>query len=171
MLPKSKASPHLLNCGVVGGHGFVLHCSPDLLVLLGHQHLTLGQRGRGGRGGFRHGGGRGGGGRRRLLEDALLDLLLLLECLNKGRLQPVGVLGLQGLLLIGGHALVTENVPGLLLPPAGGKVCLTLGAGVWLFGNSIGHGSSRAQITYVNKTDLLRLDISYILLYKIKISL
>lgn len=145
MSNSNKGRAHLFNGGVVGSHGFVLHGSPDLLVLLGHQQLTLGQRGRGGRGGFRNRGGRGGRGR--LLQDMLLNLLLLLECLNEGRLQPIGVFSLQGLLLIGRHALVTENVPGLLLSPAGGKVRLTLGAGVWLFGNGAGHGSRWTQIT------------------------
>lgn len=131
----------------MASHRSVLHGSPDLLVLLGHQHLSLGHReGGGGRGGFGDRGGRGGGGR--LLEDTLLNLLLLLECLNKCCLQPIGVLGLQGLLLIGRHALVTEDGPSLLLSPAGGKVCLTLGAGVWLFGNGASHGSRRAQVTF-----------------------
>ena len=90
-----------------------------------------------------------------MLEDTLLDLLLLLECLNKGRLQPIGVLSLQGLLLIGRHALVTKDGPSLLLSPAGRKVRLTLGAGVWLFGNGVGHGSRWAQITFKINTELL----------------
>lgn len=82
-----------------------------------------------------------------MLEDALFNLLLLLECLNESCFQPTGVFSLQGLLLIGRHALVAEDGPSLLLPPAGGEVCLTLGTGVWLFGNGARHGSSRSQIT------------------------
>lgn len=142
---------HLLNGGVMGSHRFVMHSSPDLLVLLGHQQLTLGQRGRG-RGGFGDRGGRGC-----LLDNALLDLLFLLERLDKGCLQPIGVLSLQGLLLIGRHALVTENVPGLLLSPAGGKVRLTLGACIWLFRNRAGQRSSWDQITCVKNTASLHL--------------
>lgn len=69
--------------GVVAGHGLVLHGSPDLLVLLGDQQLTLGERGGGGRRGLRD---RGGRGRGCLLENVLVNLLLLLECLHEGRL-------------------------------------------------------------------------------------
>lgn len=58
------------------------------------------------------------------------------------------MLGLQSLLLIGGHALVAENAASLLLSPAGGKVRLTLVAGVRLFGTGASRGSSWTQITF-----------------------
>lgn len=48
--------------------------------------------------------------------------LLLLQRLHEGILQPVGVLRLQGLLLIGRHALLAEDPPTLLLLPVGGEV-------------------------------------------------
>lgn len=67
--------------GVVAGHRLVLHGRSHLLVLLGDQQLALGQRG--GRRGFGDRGGGGGGGGC-LLEDVLVDLLLLLECLDEG---------------------------------------------------------------------------------------
>lgn len=37
------------------------------------------------------------------------------------------MLGLQCLLLVGGHALLTENLPTLLLLPVRGEVCAALG--------------------------------------------
>lgn len=110
----------------------VLEVSSDLLILLGHQRITFGQQGRGGRDGFRTRGGGGRGGC--LLEDTLLDLLLLLESLNKGCLETTRVLSLQGFLLIGRHALVAEDGPSFLFSPAGSKVRLALGTGEWLFG-------------------------------------
>ena len=54
--------------------------------------------------------------------------LLLLQSLHEGVLQPVGVLRLQSLLLIGRHALLTEDPPALLLLPVGGEVGSALGA-------------------------------------------
>lgn len=67
-------------------------------------------------------------GRRSLLEDPLLDLLLLLQGLDEGCLQSIGVLGLQGLLLVGGHALLAHDGTTLFLTPAAGEVSLTLSA-------------------------------------------
>lgn len=66
------------------------------------------------------------------------------------------MLGLQGLLLIGRHTLVAENVPSLLLSPSGGKVRLTLVAGVWLFRTGTSCGSSWTQITYKEKYNFLK---------------
>lgn len=74
------------------------------------------------------------GGRGGLLEDPLLDLLLLLQGLDEGCLQSIGVLGFQGLLLIGGHALLAHDGTALLLTPAAGEVGLTLSACEWLRG-------------------------------------
>lgn len=54
--------------------------------------------------------------------------LLLLQGLHKGILQPIGVLRLQSLLLIGRHALLTEDSPILLLLPVGCEVGSALGA-------------------------------------------
>lgn len=54
--------------------------------------------------------------------------LLLLQGLNEGVLQPVGVLSLQSLLLIGCHALLAKDSAALLLLPMGGKVSSALGA-------------------------------------------
>ena len=54
--------------------------------------------------------------------------LLLLQGLDEGVLQAVGVLRLQGLLLVGGHALLAEDPPALLLLPVGGEVGPALGA-------------------------------------------
>lgn len=48
--------------------------------------------------------------------------LFLLQSFNKRILQPVGVLGLQGLLLIGRHALLAEDTAALLLLPVWSKV-------------------------------------------------
>lgn len=70
-----------------------------------------------------------------LLEDPLLDLLLLLQGLDEGCLQSIGVLGLQGLLLIGGHALLAHDGTALLLTPAAGEVGLALSACERLRGN------------------------------------
>lgn len=53
--------------------------------------------------------------------------LLLLQGLHKGVLQPVGVFCLQSLLLIGSHALLTEDSPALLLLPVRGEVGSALG--------------------------------------------
>lgn len=53
--------------------------------------------------------------------------LLLLQSLNKGVFQPVGVLRLQSLLLIGRHALLTKDPPTLLSLPVGGEVSSALG--------------------------------------------
>ena len=61
--------------------------------------------------------------------------LLLLQGLDERVLQPVGVLGLQGLLLIGRHAQLTEDAPALLLLPVGGEVRLALGAQKWVCGS------------------------------------
>lgn len=44
------------------------------------------------------------------------------------------MLSLQGLLLIGGHALLTHDGTALLLAPATGEISLTLSAGEWLCG-------------------------------------
>lgn len=68
----------------------------------------------------------------RLLQDPLLDLLLLLQRLDERGLQPVRVLGLQGLLLIRRHAGFAHDGPVLLLPPAAGEVGLALSAHVGL---------------------------------------
>lgn len=57
--------------------------------------------------------------------------LLLLQGLHKGVLQPVGVLCLQSLLLIGRHALLTEDTAALLLLPVRGEVGPALGAEEW----------------------------------------
>lgn len=54
--------------------------------------------------------------------------LLLLQGLHKGVLQPVGVLRLQSLLLVGCHALLTEDSSALLLLPVGSEVGSALGA-------------------------------------------
>lgn len=54
--------------------------------------------------------------------------LLLLQGFDEGVLQPVGVLGLQSLLLIGGHALLAQDPAALLLLPVGGEVGSALGA-------------------------------------------
>lgn len=58
--------------------------------------------------------------------DSAVDLLLL-QSLHKGVLQPVSVLRLQSLLLIGRHALLAEDSPALLLLPVGGEVGSALG--------------------------------------------
>lgn len=138
----------------MGRHSSMLH---SLLVMLGHQQLGLGQWGGGRWGGFRDGWGGGC-----LCEDTLLYLLLLLKCLHEGCLQPASVLSLQGLLLIGRHTLVTEDGPCLLFSPARGEVCLTLGTGVWLFGDGAGHGSSWTQITCMKKQRIyLSLDMFF----------
>lgn len=72
-------------------------------------------------------------GRGRLLKDALLDLLLLLQGLDKGCLQPVRVLSLQGFLLVGTHTLLAQDrTVTLVLPPARGEVCVALRAHKWL---------------------------------------
>lgn len=83
---------------------------------------------------------RDGGGS--LLEDLLLYLLFLLQGLDKRSLQPIGVLGLQGLLLIGGHAICTEDGPalGLVLPPTAGKIGDALGAGEGFFDGGLDWG-------------------------------
>lgn len=53
--------------------------------------------------------------------------LFLLQSLNESVLQPIGVLGLQGLLLIGRHALLTEDATTFLLLPVWGEVSPALG--------------------------------------------
>lgn len=53
--------------------------------------------------------------------------LLLLQSLNKGIFQPVGVLRLQSFLLIGCHALLAKDSPALLLLPVGGEIGSALG--------------------------------------------
>lgn len=63
--------------------------------------------------------------------------LLLLQRLHKRVLQPVGVLRLQSLLLIGGHALLTQDPPTLLPFPVGGEVSSALGAEKWLHAGQI----------------------------------
>lgn len=63
------------------------------------------------------------------LRDGVSDAdLLLLQGLDEGVLQPVGVLGLQSLLLIGRHALLAEDAAALLLLPVRGEVGSALGA-------------------------------------------
>lgn len=65
-----------------------------------------------------------------LLNDALLYLLLLLQRLDKRSFKTIRMLGFQSLLLIGRHAVFTENCPSfsLILPPAAGEVSIALGA-------------------------------------------
>lgn len=107
-----------------------------LLQLLGHQLLRFQRRGRRAAVGDRRG---------RLLVDAPLDLLLLLQGLHEGALQPVGVLRFQGLFLIGRHALFTKHGPAfhLVLPPAAGKVSVALGADEGLSGHGLGQSYAR----------------------------
>lgn len=62
------------------------------------------------------------------LENGRDSDLLLLQGLDEGVLQPVGVLRLQGLLLIGRHALLAEDPPALLLLPVRSEVGSALGA-------------------------------------------
>lgn len=83
-----------------------------------------------------------GDGRGRLLVNAPLDFLLLLQRFHESAFQPVGVLRFQSLFLIGGHALFTKHEPafGLVLPPAAGKVSVALGADEGL--SSCGLGQS-----------------------------
>lgn len=38
-----QSNAYLLNAGVVSRHRYVLHGSPDLLILVGDQHLIFGQ--------------------------------------------------------------------------------------------------------------------------------
>lgn len=66
--------------------------SLSLLQLLGHQLLRFQRRGRRAAVGGRRG---------RLLVDAPLDFLLLLQRLHESAFQPVGVLCFQSLFLIG----------------------------------------------------------------------
>lgn len=101
-------------------------------ILRRHQHVLLwlhrwrGWRRRGGSRTLWRGWGR-------LLKDALLNLLLLLQGLDKGCLQPVRVLGLQGFLLVGTHTLLTQDwTVTLVLPPAWGEVCVALRTRKWL---------------------------------------
>lgn len=61
------------------------------------------------------------------LRECCADLLLL-QSLNKGIFQPVGVLCLQSFFLIGCHALLTKDSPALLLLPVGGEIGSALGA-------------------------------------------
>lgn len=93
----------------------------SLLQLLRHQLLRFQRRGWGATVGHRRG---------RLLVDALLYFLLLLQCFDKCTFQPIGMLRFQSLFLIGWHALFAEDCPafGLVLPPATGKVSVALGA-------------------------------------------
>lgn len=84
-----------------------------------------------------HGLGLGLPGRSRLLQDPLLDLLLLLQGLDEGGLEPVRVLGLQRLLLVGGHAGLAHDGAVLLLPPAAREVRVALRTQVGL---PAGHG-------------------------------
>lgn len=53
--------------------------------------------------------------------------LLLLQSLDEGVLEPVGVLRLEGLFLIGHHALLAQDSPALLLLPVGGEIRSALG--------------------------------------------
>lgn len=83
------------------------------------------------------------------MQDALLDLLLLLEGLDESGLQTAGVLRLQHLLLVGAHAMLTEDgATVLLLPPARGEVSLTLGALVGFFGCRSGRGLALRLLTW-----------------------
>lgn len=63
--------------------------------------------------------------------------LLLLQRLDESVLQPVRVLRLQCLLLIGCHALLTQDPPTLLPFPVGGEVSSALGAEKWLHAGQI----------------------------------
>lgn len=119
------------SAGLVVVEGGRASLSLSLLQLLGHQLLRFQRRGR--RAAV-------GDGRGRLLVDAPLDFLLLLQRLDEGAFQPVGVLRFQGLFLIGGHALFTKHEPafGLVLPPAAGKVSVALGADEGLSGRGLG---------------------------------
>lgn len=74
------------------GLGLSLRLSLRLLQLLGHQLLRFQRRGRRAAVGDRGG---------RLLVNAPLDFLLLLQRLHEGALQPAGVLRFQSLFLIG----------------------------------------------------------------------
>lgn len=58
--------------------------------------------------------------------------LFLLQGLNKGVLQTVSVFSLQGLLLVGGHALLTQDATTFLLLPVRGEVSPALGTEEWL---------------------------------------
>lgn len=53
--------------------------------------------------------------------------LLLLQRFHERVFQPVGVLGLESLLLVGGHTLLTQNLTALLLLPVRGEVRAALG--------------------------------------------
>lgn len=76
-----------------------------------------------------------------LLQEALLNLLLLLQRLHEGGLQPACVLHFECLLLVGCHAVLTHDGPALLLPPAACEVRLALRTHVGLPGqyNSCRH--------------------------------
>lgn len=53
--------------------------------------------------------------------------LLLLQSFHERVFQPVGVLGLESLLLVGGHALLAQNLTALLLLPVRGEIRAALG--------------------------------------------
>lgn len=103
-----------------------------LLQLLRDQLPGL-QRRRGRRATVRDG--RGG-----LLHDPLLDFLLLLQRFDERGFQPIGVLGFQGLLLIGGHAVFAKDSAtfGLVLPPPTREVGVALGAHVGVSDGGLG---------------------------------
>lgn len=68
----------------------------------------------------------------------------MLQGFDESALQPIGVLGFQGLFLVGGHALFAEDGPAfrLVLPPATGKVSGALAAHKRLFDDGLGRGDA-----------------------------
>lgn len=107
-----------------------------LLQLLRHELLRFERRGRGATVGDRRG---------RLLVNALLDFLLLLQRFDECTFQPIGVLGFQSLFLVGRHALFTEDGSAfcLVLPPAASKVSVALATHKRLFDDGLGGRDAR----------------------------